>query len=230
MTIDDQLANMKKDWDRRARENARYFIATTKQNWTDEEFFASGERTVAEQILGDMGNICQGRAPRDMRVLEIGCGTGRITRALAGLFGEVHGVDISGEMIERARQSLRETGNAFVYQNNGMDLSVVPRLPFHFAFAIYVFDHIPSYSVIENYFRDVNRLLVPGALFKFQVQGCPDVIASPDSTWVGVSLSEELAKEMAERCGFEMRYAHGARTDEFWLWLFKNRELLASLK
>jgi len=34
-----------------------------------------------------------------MRVLEIGCGAGRLTRALAKLFGEVHGVDVSGEMV-----------------------------------------------------------------------------------------------------------------------------------
>ncbi len=33
-----------------------------------------------------------------MRVLEIGCGAGSITRALARLFGEVHAVDVSGEM------------------------------------------------------------------------------------------------------------------------------------
>ena len=53
------------------------------KEWTDEEFFASGEKNVAEEILTDMGNICQGKPPGAMRVLEIGCGAGRVTRALA---------------------------------------------------------------------------------------------------------------------------------------------------
>ena len=54
-----------------------------------------------------------------MRVLEIGCGAGRVTKALARFFGEVHAVDVSGEMVRLAKQALREHPNAFVYQNNG---------------------------------------------------------------------------------------------------------------
>src|SRR2546430_11182933 len=84
----DLLEKMRRDWDERARENARYYVNTGKDEWTDDEFFRSGEQTVAEEILTDMINICQGKEPKQMRVLEIGCGAGRITRALAGLFGE----------------------------------------------------------------------------------------------------------------------------------------------
>jgi SAM-dependent methyltransferase len=165
------LRSMRDDWDRRARENARYYVATGQADWSDEEFLASGEREVAGQVLNDMGNICQGRDPSSMRVLEIGCGMGRVTRALARIFGEVHGVDVSGEMIALARAALASQPNAFVYQNNGMDLSVVPDVGFDFAFSVIVFQHIPSRQVIENYFREVARLLRPGALFKVQVQG-----------------------------------------------------------
>ena len=52
-----------------------------------------------------------------------------------------------------------------------MDLSVLPDLEFDFAFSSIVFQHIPSRDIIENYVREVHRLLRPGALFKFQVQG-----------------------------------------------------------
>src|SRR5512141_308517 len=90
-----QLEKMREDWDRRARENARYYVNTACQDWTDRDFFESGERTVAEEILTDMTNICQGKEPGQMTVLEIGCGAGRVTRALAALFGQVYGVDIS---------------------------------------------------------------------------------------------------------------------------------------
>src|SRR5579859_3107885 len=198
LELDKQLEKMRRDWDERARENARYYVSTGKTEWTDEEFFRSGEQTVAEEILTDMTNICQGIDPKQMRVLEIGSGAGRITRALAGLFGEVHAVDVSSEMVRQARAALADRPNAHVYQNNGQDLSVLGDQVFDFAFSTIVFQHIPSYSVIETYVREVHRLLRPGALFKFQVQGDSTVVSNPDDTWLGVPFSDEEAVRMAE--------------------------------
>jgi SAM-dependent methyltransferase len=212
---------MKQDWDARARENARYYVQTACNDWTDEAFFASGEQTVKEEILTDMINICQGMDPGQMRVLEIGCGAGRVTRALAGLFGEVHAVDISGEMVARAQAACAQRPNAHIYQNNGMDLGVIPVGDFDFAFSSIVFQHIPSREVIESYVREVNRLLKPGRLFKFQVQGDATLDTKPDDTWLGVPFSDAEACAMAERCGFEPRYRHGAGQQYFWLWFFK---------
>jgi ubiquinone/menaquinone biosynthesis C-methylase UbiE len=221
LSPEDQLKKMEQDWDRRARENARHYVATHSEDWTDEEFFESGRRTVAEQILNDMTNICQGKDPKQMKVLEIGCGTGRVTKALADVFGEVYGVDVSGEMINLARQALQDQPNVRVFKNNGMDLSVLPDVHFDFAFSSIVFQHIPSRAVIENYMREVHRFLRPGALFKFQVQGSPLVESSPDNTWLGAPISDHEAVEMALRCGFDPRYRHGAGEQYFWLWYFK---------
>lgn len=221
ISLDQQLEKMRADWDRRARENARHYVNTAHTQWNDEEFFASGEKTVAEEILTDLGNICQGKPPQAMRVLEIGCGAGRVTRALARLFGEVHAVDVSGEMVRLAKEALREYPNAHVYQNNGKDLAVVPPLDFDFAFSSIVFQHIPSREIIETYVREVQRLLRPGALFKFQVQGDSSMQTKPDDTWLGVPFSERQAMDMAYRCGFDPRYRHGAGGQYFWLWFFK---------
>jgi cyclopropane fatty-acyl-phospholipid synthase-like methyltransferase len=241
--IQQTLEKMRHDWDARARENARHYVATGQTEWSDEEFFASGEKAVEEDILTDMINICQGRDPKKMRMLEIGCGAGRLTRALAKLFGEVHAVDVSGEMVARAKAALVEFPNAHVYQNNGCDLTVVPELEFDFAYSVIVFQHIPSRKVIENYVREVNRLLKPESLFKFQVQGCTALETSSDDTWLadgvrkvraaigetlrsddtwlGVAFSDAQAVEMAWRCNFEPRYRHGAGEQYFWLWFFK---------
>ena len=216
----DLLERMRRDWDQRARENARYYVATGKKEWTDEEFFRSGESHVREQILNDMINICQGRDPAAMRVLEIGCGTGRVTRALAGVFGRVDGVDVSSEMIERAREALRGCPGVRLYENNGVDLAMFGEAEFDFVFSSIVFQHIPSKTVIENYIREACRVLKPGSLFKFQVQGVPPDERHCD-TWLGVGFSEEEMRQMADRCGFEMRYSYGAGTQYFWLWFFK---------
>jgi len=224
LSLQEQLEKMRQDWDARARENARYFVATARNDWSDEEFFRSGEKAVSEDILTDMTNICQGKDPQAMRVLEIGCGAGRLTRALSNVFGEVHAVDVSGEMVELARKAVADCPGVHVYQNNGCDLSVIPAQEFDFAYSAIVFQHIPSREVIENYVREVHRLLRPGALFKFQVQGDSRVEATPDDTWLGVSYSDQAATEMAHRCGFEPRYRYGVGEQYFWLWYFKRSE------
>ena len=226
---------MRRDWDRRARENARHYVVTGQDQWSDEEFYESGHVTLEEDILNDLANVCQGMDPKDMRVVEIGCGAGRVTRALAGLFGQVYAVDISRRMVRQARRAVEGFPNVRVFRNNGVDLGAVrehwwnrfglgPKLQVDFAFSCMVFQHIPSHAIIESYVREVYRLLRPGALFKFQVQGSSLVEAEPDDTWVGVPFSERDAREMAQRCGFELRYLHGAGSQYFWLWYFKKPE------
>ena len=230
-----QLRRMRRDWEQRARENARYYVATGNEQWSDEEFYQSGVTELEQQVLNDLSNVCQGKDPKDMKVLDIGCGAGRITRALAGFFGQVYAVDISGEMVRQARDALRQFPNAHVFRNNGKDLTVVREhwwnrfglgkpLQLDFAFSVIVFQHIPSRDIIENYVREVNRLLRPGGLFKFQVQGNPHVQQNAEDSWVGVSFTEREAREMAERCGFEMRYDTGAGDQYYWLWFFKQKD------
>jgi SAM-dependent methyltransferase len=230
------VGRMRRDWDRRARENAHHYIATQRHEWSEEEFYRSGQVHVAEHILTDLENICQGKAPKDMTVLEIGCGAGRITRALAAVFGKVYAVDISREMVRRARRALRDFPNIHVLRNNGRDLSVLggswwnrlagrSPVPFDFVFSYIVFQHIPSRAIIENYVREANRVLRPGGLFKFQVQGSLSVEVRTEDSWVGVPFTEREAREMASRCGFEMRFQDGAGEQYYWLWFFKEREL-----
>ena len=49
-----QLSQMRRDWDRRAHENARHYVVTGQQQWSDEEFFQSGQITLEEEILNDL--------------------------------------------------------------------------------------------------------------------------------------------------------------------------------
>ncbi len=221
MPKDELSGKMRAEWDSRAAENALYYTNTADSAWNLDEYFASGEANVREEISTDLANICQGADPVAMRVLEIGCGAGRMTRALARMFGEVHGVDISGEMLRQARQHLAGCPDVFLHQTNGLDLSVVPALPFDFAFSYIVFQHVPAKEVIENYIRDVGRLLMPGRLFKFQVQGYPAEGLEVADTWLGACFTVEEMHAIAGRHGFELRYHHGAGTQYFWLWFFK---------
>jgi SAM-dependent methyltransferase len=214
------LEKMRYEWDRRATENARHFIATGNAEWNTEEFFNSGRLNVYFEVLTDLGNVCQGKSAKDMNVLEIGCGAGRMTRALSEVFGQVYAVDVSGEMIARAKEALADRSNVHLFQNSGADLKVLGDVSIDFAFSYIVFQHVPSREVIYSYTREVNRLLRPGGLFKFQVQGALATEGEPD-TWLGVHFADADAVEMANACGFEPRYRIGADGQYFWLWFFK---------
>jgi len=147
-------------------------------------------------------------------------------------FGEVYAVDISRNMVRQARRAVAEFPNAHIFRNNGRDLQAVRRRWWHrfgiggkleidFAFSCLVFQHIPSRAVIESYVSEVNRLLKPGGLFKFQVQGNTDEEPNLDDSWIGYWFNPEDARKLAADNGFELRFDWGAGSQYYWLWFFK---------
>lgn len=49
LTPEEQVARMKRDWDARAAENARYWVATERFEWTDEQWWDSAGRRSAKR-------------------------------------------------------------------------------------------------------------------------------------------------------------------------------------
>jgi len=219
----DVLRRMRNDWDQRARENAEHYIANSTKEWKDREFYRTGEINVATDVMPDMYRICAGKqSPLDLTALEIGCGVGRMTRMLARIFRHVTAVDVSKEMIDRARVNLADLHNVTLILCDGATLSAVPDESHDFAFSFIVFQHIPSTEVIASYCREVRRVLRPGSLFKFQVNGVVwDRHGSPPDTWVGVSFAEADAQRLCQQSGFQWEMSQGAGTQFFWLWLRK---------
>jgi len=151
-----------------------------------------------------------------MRILEIGCGAGRMTLALSRIFGRVDAVDISPEMIAQARVALTARTNVHLYVNNGTDLSMFADNTFDFAISAIVFQHIPKQAIVENYIRETWRVLRAESLFKFQLQGWP-IAEKNANTWVGVGFNETQMQNIAARSGFQITEATGAGTQYFWL-------------
>ena len=207
---------MKRDWDERARENAMHYVASGRDDWTVDEFIASGRHTVDHTVVPDLALITGGRDPKELRVLDVGCGMGRMTRSLAELFGEVHGVDVSGEMIARSRELLADVPNAFVYETSGEDLSVFPDDFFDFAYSFLCFQHVPFREVVVSNLREVHRTLRAGSLFKFIVNGI--VLDREPDTWIGVGFTEDEMHALAAEIGFEVVRTKGARTQYLWNW------------
>jgi len=162
---------MQQEWDQRSRENAFHYIASWQDQWNEEQFLLSGEQDV--QRLVDPFLTASGFVPSDKRVLEIGCGVGRMSFALAKRFAVVDALDISGEMIKRANTIKEHLSieNVNFSAGSGRGLNQCSDESVDFAFSFIVFQHIPEVAIIESYIREMGRVLKRGGLFRFQVNG-----------------------------------------------------------
>jgi len=184
---------MRADWNQRASEDAYYYVAFGRREQDDEEFFS----TAADVVKGLEWDLKRVRG-RDA-ALEIGCGPGRLMRPLARHFTEIHGVDVSDEMIRMAQERLRDTPNAHPHHGSGSDLSQFPDDKFDFVYSYAVFQHIPSRDVVFSYLREARRVLKPGGILRCQLNGLPQHAKQYD-TWNGVRIApEEIAQFTLEQ-------------------------------
>jgi SAM-dependent methyltransferase len=93
---------------------------------------------------------------RGTAALDFGCGAGRSTRFLRGLGFETIGVDISAEMVAKARE-IDPRGNYRVVP--GDDMSALPRESFSLIQSAFTFDNIPGMDTKVRLFSDLRDLL-----------------------------------------------------------------------
>lgn len=206
---------MRADWDQRAREDARYYVAFGRRGQNQEEFLATaGEALHAIRIeLGRFGS----RQPASLEALEIGCGPGRLLLPLSRTFGRVVGVDVSPEMIERARRNLEEISNARAELNSGADLGEFPAESFDFCYSHAVFQHVPSRQVMLEYLREAWRVLRPGGVLKCQLNGAPDPPDRSPDTWSGVRFRAGELRAFCHAHDFQLLSLAGAETQNLWI-------------
>ncbi len=110
-------------WDERARENALYFVDNELdyENPDAESFWRRGDEVV-ERMLDSVGLSI---GPRD-ELVDIGCGVGRLTRALARRAGHVYGIDVSSEMLDLAKQQNPGLANVEWVHGDGRGLQPIP--------------------------------------------------------------------------------------------------------
>jgi len=219
-----QRQRMKQDWEQRARQDAEKSVYTRDLSTDEEDLTVSGRVNFEQLVRPFLPVLLRGRPPRSCRVVEIGCGLGRMTRWLAEAFLEVHGVDISSEMVQQAKARLRDCPNAFLQVNSGTDLAGLESNRFDLVFSYLVFQHIPSRAVIANYLREAARVLQPAGAILFQVNG--DWLGhhpqrEPD-TWVGERFSLVEIVTLLRQSGFQPITATGAGTQYLLLAARKN--------
>lgn len=99
--------------------------------------------------------------------IDLGCGIGRITQALAFYFERVVGLEISASLLNEARQRNHNPAVSFE-QIDGCRLHPLSIGNVDVVFSYEVLYLIPP-TVLAVYFRDIWNLLVPGGAFLFQM-------------------------------------------------------------
>jgi len=204
---------MRADWNARAREDARYYVAFGRRGQRDEEFLASAD-DVVRSLEAELKRLPREIPPHERRALEIGCGPGRLMLRMSRSFGELYGVDVSEEMIRLARERFGASG-VHVYVTEGADLGPVASDYFDFVYSFAVFQHIPSREVVLAYFDEIRRVLKNGGIARFQLNGLPPVSKTPD-TWEGVRFSREEIADFALQHDFQLLAIEGAGTQYMW--------------
>src|SRR3954468_6104276 len=128
-------------WDERARENAWFYVDSRLDyaNPDVERFWTDGEATL-DRVLEILGVAIE----RSDTVVDIGCGVGRLSRAASGRAHRVYGVDVSAEMIERAKSYNRHLDNVEWLVGDGRHLNGVPDAGADAVISHVVFQHIPD--------------------------------------------------------------------------------------
>src|SRR3954471_16925661 len=159
--------DMRRFWDERAREDALAYVDDRGRR--GEDFWRGGEEVLAtfEQQLGFTvgGDL----------IVEIGCGVGRVTRALAARVESVIAIDVSAEMLARARELNPELAGVRWAQGDGETLLGVEDASVDGVFSHVVFQHLPDPDLTLGYVREMGRVLLPGGWAAFQVSNDPAV-------------------------------------------------------
>jgi len=153
-------AQMRRDWDARATLDPwHYVLFRPEGNWREEG--AAELDCLQASLKLEIGS--------SDRVLEIGCGVGRLTWTLARRGREVWALDISSEMLERAKEHLSDRTNVRFILGDGTTLRGVPSASVDLVFSALTLTHLPHRSLLVGYLDEAVRVLAHGGRLAVQV-------------------------------------------------------------
>jgi SAM-dependent methyltransferase len=133
------------------------------------------------------------------RVLDLGCGIGRVAACLAPHVGSVLGIDVSAEMIGAARRRHAAGGAAAAALNlrfevcGGRDLAGFDAGVFDLVLAVDSMPYLVQAGVAEAHVGDIARLLPPGG-----------ALVVVNLSYRGVEADRATARGWAARYGFSV--------------------------
>lgn len=223
----DRTEDMARFWDARAREDAYWFVDNRLEYGAPdvERFWSEGAADLDRLLAAVDASL-----GAEDRVLEIGCGLGRLTRPVATRAAWVVALDVSQEMLTRARSLNPDLSNVEWTRGNGTDLSPVGDGSVDACLSHVVFQHIPDVEIILGYVREMGRVLRPDGWGVFQVSNDPAIHGHPrlharlrarasggprglgSPEWLGTSVDLAALEEAAREGGLRIDKVAGEGT------------------
>lgn len=94
-----------------------------------------------------------------VRVLDVGCGTGNLTRQLLALGAEVTAADLSPKLLDEVARRVGTNSRLHLQRLNGSDLQPLADGAFDLAVTYSVLHHVPDYAALV---REMARVTRPG--------------------------------------------------------------------
>ena len=163
---------MKEYWDKFAKGDEYGAVITDRKNMPCEEYDSSGKKHYERYILPFLAKHII-KNPKELTIIDLGCGTGRITQFLAQNFKEAIGTDVSEELINKANQDHHGISNMNFYLTSGKDLHQIKSESTDIGFSFAALQHIPCKKTVWQNFRETYRILKPGGRILMQVRGAP---------------------------------------------------------
>jgi len=105
---------------------------------------------------------------KEMVVLELGCGIGRVTSYVAEKVCRYMGVDYSKNMVAAARSRHRNKANVFFIKNDGWSLKEISDNSVDLVFSELTFQHMHKFNAL-SYIKEAHRVLKPQGIFLAQI-------------------------------------------------------------
>jgi ubiquinone/menaquinone biosynthesis C-methylase UbiE len=94
-------------------------------------------------------------------VLDLGCGSGRIAKAIAPKVAAVMAIDCSERMAQVTRAATRGMGNVSVVRSDGTGLGCVRECSFDSVLAVDSFPYLVEADLAHEHLREIARVLRP---------------------------------------------------------------------
>lgn len=166
------LAAHRHEWDTLARLDPLWAILAYRGKkfgrWELAEFLATGQSQV-EAVLARAAAL--GHPQQREAALDFGCGVGRLAPALSRSFGSYCGLDLSEQMVNRARELHRSRANCRFEVAADSSLGRFSDGHFDLVVSVYVLQHLTDRASVLDHLASLLRVLRPGGLLVVQLPG-----------------------------------------------------------
>ncbi|MCB0352948.1 MAG: glycosyltransferase [Bdellovibrionales bacterium] len=185
---------MRDDWNRRVDHDYRFWMSDGYSS--DEAMWESGRRDFSI-ISKDISAL------REKRVLELGCGVGRMLRAASEECSEVVGIDVSDVALTKAEELLSDRENITLVQGNGIDLHPLEDNSFDLVYSFAALSSVPA-QIIARYLHEMQRVVKPNGVVRLQLYlGTEQLVGAEDTLHVRCFEQSRFSRA-AESAGFHI--------------------------